>query len=51
LSGAEDGLFENHKGRGQLPKIMYTNTAYDHWGARLPRYTTPDGTEDVSCSE
>ena len=48
LSGAEDGLFESYKDAAELPKIMYTNTAYDYWGrAASAIHTTPDGTEDV----
>jgi hypothetical protein len=48
LSGAQDGLFASYKDAAELPKVMYTNTAYDYWGrAASAIHTTPDATEDI----
>jgi hypothetical protein len=51
VSGRLDGLLENERARANPPKVFYTNSAVEYWGAdRLAAlvHTTPDGAKDVA---
>lgn len=51
ISGRVDGLLENERARANQPKVFYTNSAVEYWGAdRLAAlvHTTPDGAKDVA---
>ncbi|MDB6004798.1 MAG: hypothetical protein JWR15_1785 [Prosthecobacter sp.] len=50
VSGHEEGVLENSRAK-HPPKIFYTNTAAEYWGAgrvAALTHTTPDGTKDIS---
>jgi hypothetical protein len=50
IGGAEDGLLENARMGGHAPKVFYTNTPVEYWGAgRVAAliHTTPDGKADL----
>jgi hypothetical protein len=48
VTGTEDGLLAVYKNAEQLPRIMYTNTAYEYWGrAASAIHTTPDAADDA----
>lgn len=52
-SGHSEGLLENARVK-HPPKIFYTNTAAEYWGAgrvAALTHTTPDGTKDISFPE
>ena len=48
LTGKTDGLLDRAEAEKVVPKIFYTNTAYEYWsrGESLC-HTTPDGTADA----
>ena len=51
LSGRTDGLLDNDRARSNQPKVFYTNSAVEYWGAdRLAAlvHTTPDGKSDIA---
>jgi hypothetical protein len=51
ISGRVEGLLDNERARANQPKVFYTNSAVEYWGAdRLAAlvHTTPDGTKDVA---
>lgn len=51
ISGHVDGLLENERAKVNQPKVFYTNSAVEYWGAdRLAAlvHTTPDGAKDVT---
>ena len=48
VAGVEDGLCRVLDERGQLPKVVTTNTGYEYWGrAAALLHVTPDGKQDV----
>ena len=49
LSGARDGLLANPRVGAHAPKVFYTNTPVEYWGAGRSAaliHTTPDGSAD-----
>lgn len=51
ITGRTDGLLDNERARANQPKVFYTNSAVEYWGAdRLAAltHTTPDGKKDVA---
>jgi Alpha/beta hydrolase domain len=54
VSGAEDGLLDNARMGGHAPKVFYTNTPVEYWGAgRVAAlvHTTPDGASDLALAD
>ncbi|MCB1276849.1 alpha/beta hydrolase domain-containing protein [Prosthecobacter sp.] len=50
VSGHSEGILENTRVK-HAPKIFYTNTAAEYWGAgrvAALTHTTPDGTKDIA---
>ena len=50
VSGARDGLLENARMGGHAPKVFYTNTPVEYWGAgRVAAlvHSSPDGARDL----
>lgn len=52
MSGRTEGLLDRANAEHVVPKIFYTNTAYEYWsrGESLC-HTTPDGTRDVAIPD
>jgi hypothetical protein len=54
VSGAQDGLLENSRAGRHVPKVFYTNTSVEYWGAgRVAAlvHTSPDGAADLPLPE
>ena len=54
VSGAREGLLANPRTGAHAPKVFYTNTPVEYWGAgRVAAlvHTTPEGTADVPLPE
>ena len=54
VSGARDGLLANPRTGAHAPKVFYTNTPVEYWGAgRVAAlvHTNPEGTADVPLPE
>ena len=54
VSGAQDGAIDNPRMRGHAPKVFYTNTPVEYWGAgRVAAlvHTNPEGTADIPLPE
>lgn len=50
ITGRIDGLLDNDRARTNQPKVFYTNSAVEYWGAdrnAALTHTTADGTRDV----
>jgi hypothetical protein len=53
VSGHSEGILENARAK-HAPKVFYTNTAAEYWGAgrcAALTHTTPDGTQDIAFPE
>jgi hypothetical protein len=51
VSGTTDGLLDNDRARGNLPKIFYTNTGVEYWGGGRSAalvHTAADGSADLT---
>jgi alpha/beta hydrolase family protein len=54
VSGAEEGLLDNPRARRHQPKVFYTNTPVEYWGAgRVAAlvHATPDGSADLKLPD
>ncbi len=54
ITGRTDGLLDNERARSNQPKVFYTNSAVEYWGAdRLAAlvHTTADGKKDLAYPE
>lgn len=54
VSGEQEGELDNPRMAGHAPKVFYTNTPVEYWGAgRVAAlvHTTPDGTADLTLPE
>jgi hypothetical protein len=54
VTGARDGLLANPRTGAHAPKVFYTNTPVEYWGAgRVAAlvHTTPDGAADIPLPE
>ncbi len=50
ITGEVDGLLDNDRARANQPKVFYTNSAVEYWGADRNAalvHTTPDGSRDI----
>jgi hypothetical protein len=50
VTDSVDGLLDNPRARGFVPKIIHTNSAVEYWGGGRSAallHTTPDGVHDV----
>jgi hypothetical protein len=48
ISGTRDGILRSAKAASVVPKIFYTNSAYEYWGsAGSLNHTTTDGRRDL----
>lgn len=49
ISGRKDGVLNKARAAGVVPKIFYTNSAYEYWGSGGSLvHTTTDGTHDLT---
>ena len=49
LSGCKDGILNKARAAGVVPKIFYTNSAYEYWGSGGSLvHTTTDGKRDMT---
>jgi hypothetical protein len=52
VTGVEEGVLENARNAGSLPKIFYTNASTEYWQRALALvHTTPDGAKDVALPD
>ncbi len=54
VSGRVDGLLDNPRARANQPKVFYTNTDVEYWGADRSAalvHTSPDGKSDLTLPE
>ena len=52
LEGRREGLFENERAAGALPRIFQVNTGYEYWGRGASLiHTTPDASRDLEPLE
>jgi hypothetical protein len=53
-TGVRDGLLDNPRARGVVPRVFYTNTAVEYWGGARSAaliHTTPDGRHDLQLPD
>ncbi len=52
VTGKTDGLLDKAKSEDVLPKIFFTNTAYEYWSrAASLIHTSPDGKQDLALMD